>query len=135
MKTASESSSLEKSYEMPDGNILLVGNERFRCPEAFFNSEVIKPDLILPGIHHTLFQTITSCPTNIRGKMYANIILSGGSTMFNGLADRLTKEITAPARSKVKVISPPEGKYSAWIGGSILASMSTFQQSWISKQE
>jgi actin-related protein len=57
--------------------------------------------------------------------------------MFPGLADRLLKEIVglAPSRMKVKIIAPPERKYSIWIGGSILASLSTFQQMWISKQE
>jgi len=57
--------------------------------------------------------------------------------MFPGLADRLHKEIIglAPSGMKVKTIAPPERKYSIWIGGSILASLSTFQQMWISKQE
>jgi len=57
--------------------------------------------------------------------------------MYDGLADRLTKEITAlaPSTMKIKVVAPPERKYSVWIGGSILASLSTFQQMWISKQE
>jgi actin len=50
--------------------------------------------------------------------------------MFPGIADRMSKEITslAPSSMKVKVIAPPERKYSVWIGGSILASLSTFQQ-------
>merc|ERR1712216_1057900 len=58
-------------------------------------------------------------------------------TMYAGIADRMSKEITAlaPASMKVKVIAPPERKYSVWIGGSILSSLSTFQQMWISKQE
>jgi len=57
--------------------------------------------------------------------------------MYDGIADRLTKEMTAlaPSTMKVKVVAPPERKYSVWIGGSILASLSTFQQMWISKQE
>ena len=63
--------------------------------------------------------------------------LSGGTTMFSGIADRMQKEITAlaPSTMKIKIIAPPERKYSVWIGGSILASLSTFQQMWISKQE
>ena len=64
-------------------------------------------------------------------------MLSGGTTMYAGIADRLSKELTAlaPASMKVKIIAPPERKYSVWIGGSILSSLSTFQQMWISKQE
>ncbi|KAF5258501.1 hypothetical protein FOXYS1_10917, partial [Fusarium oxysporum] len=66
-----------------------------------------------------------------------NIVMSGGTTMYPGLSDRMQKEITAlaPSSMKVKIIAPPERKYSVWIGGSILASLSTFQQMWISKQE
>ena len=64
-------------------------------------------------------------------------LLSGGSTMFPGIADRMQKEITAlaPSTMKIKIIAPPDRKYSVWIGGSILASLSTFQQMQISKEE
>ena len=77
------------------------------------------------------------CDVDIRKELYANVVLSGGNTMFPGLADRVQKEVAAlaPATMKIKVIAPPERKYSVWIGGSILASLSTFQQMWISKQE
>merc|ERR1712107_885586 len=56
--------------------------------------------------------------------------------MYPGIADRMQKEITAlaPSTIKIKIIAPPERKYSVWIGGSILASLSTFQQMWITKQ-
>merc|ERR1711879_402883 len=80
---------------------------------------------------------IKMCDVDIRKDLYANIVLSGGSTMYPGIADRMQKEITtlAPSTMKIKTIAPPERKYSVWIGGSILASLSTFQQMWISKQE
>lgn len=57
--------------------------------------------------------------------------------MFAGISDRMQKEITnlAPSSMKVKVVAPPERKYSVWIGGSILASLSTFQAMWIAKAE
>jgi actin len=67
---------------------------------------------------------------DIRKDLHGNIVLSGGSTMFPGIADPMSKEITAlaPSSMKIKVVAPPERKYSVWIGGSILASLSTFQQ-------
>ena len=70
------------------------------------------------------------CDVDIRKDLYGNVVLSGGSTMFPGIADRMSKEITAlaPSSMKIKVVAPPERKYSVWIGGSILASLSTFQQ-------
>jgi actin beta/gamma 1 len=134
-KTAAESSALEKSYELPDGNIIVLGNERFRCPEVLFQPSIIGKEV--SGIHECIFQTILKCNVDYHRDLYANIILSGGSTMFPGIAERMTKELTAlaPSTMKIKVVAPPDRKHSVWIGGSILASLSTFQQMWISKAE
>merc|ERR1712083_1240883 len=77
------------------------------------------------GIHETTYNSIMKCDVDIRKDLYANTVMSGGITMYPGIADRMQN----------KIIAPPERKYSVWIGGSILASLSTFQQMWISKQE
>ena len=124
------------NYHLPDGEMITITNERFRCPEALFQPSFITHSNVT-GIHETIFNSIISCPMLSRDHMYPNMLLSGGSTMLPGLADRLQKEITAlaPPTMKFRVIAPPEKKYLAWIGGSILSSMSTFQQMWVSKQE
>ncbi|KAF6274382.1 actin alpha 1, skeletal muscle [Rhinolophus ferrumequinum] len=85
----------------------------------------------------TTYNSIMKCDIDIRKDLYANNVMSGGTTMYPGIADRMQKEITAlaPSTMKIKIIAPPERKYSVWIGGSILASLSTFQQMWITKQE
>ena len=76
------------------------------------------------------------CDVDICKDLYTNTVLSGGTTMYPGISDRMQKEVTAlaPSTMKIKIIAPPERKYSVWVSGSILASLSTFQQIWISKQ-
>ena len=135
MKTAVESSSIDKVYELPDCQVIDVRNERFRTPEVLFQPSLIGKEV--PGVHDCIFQSIMKCDVDIRKDLYSNIVLSGGTTMFQGIGERMTKELTAlaPSTMKIKVVAPPERKYSVWIGGSILSSLSTFQSMWISKAE
>jgi len=135
MKKADSSSDLEKQYELPDGNVITIGAERFRAPETLFQPSFIGMETA--GIHKLTFDSIMKCDVDIRRDLYKNIVMSGGTTMFNGIPARLEKEMKAlaPQGMDIKVIAPPERKYSVWIGGSILASLSTFEEMWVTKEE
>jgi actin len=135
MAKADTSSDLEKNYELPDGEVITVGAERFRCAEVLFQPNLIGRES--DGIHKLTYESIMKCDVDIRRDLYRNTVLSGGSTMYPNLDQRLNKEMTAlaPASIKIKVVAPPERKYSVWIGGSILSSLSTFQEMWISKDQ
>jgi actin-related protein len=135
MLQAQNSNDIEENYELPDGNIVTVGNERFRCPEILFDPSMV--GLEDKGIHQLTYDCIMKCDVDIRKDLYKNIVISGGTTMFKYINDRLKKEVEnlAPSGVNIQVVAPPERKYSVWIGGSILASLSTFEDMWVTKFE
>ena len=135
LEKADKSSMLEQNYQLPDGQVITIGNERFRCPEVMFKPSLV--GLQQEGIHRLTFDSIMKCDVDIRKALYGNVVMSGGSTMFYGFAERMQKELKAlaPASMTIKIIAPPERKYGAWIGGSILSSLSTFSEMWISQAE
>ena len=135
MQTTESSSELEKSYELPDGKVISVSHQRFKCAEALFDPPLLKMDC--DGIHKITFDSILECDVDLQKDLFRNVVLSGGCTMFQGIDDRFQKELIslAPPNTKIKVIAPPERNYSVWMGGSIFASLSTFEQMCISKEE
>jgi len=127
--------SIAETYELPDGNSLSVAKERFMCPEALFQPVMIGMEN--DGIHMITFKAIMQSDLDIRKDLYPNIVLSGGTTMFEGIADRMRGEMSklAPSTMQIKVIAPPERKFSVWIGGSILSSLTTFVEMWVTRDE
>jgi len=92
LKESEVSAVCEMNYEMPDGRKILIGNERFRCPEILFQPSLCgKRDI--QGIHKQVDESITRCEANIRREMLHNIVLSGGNSLFDGLASRLWNEL------------------------------------------
>ena len=87
MKDADESHACEKNYELPDGRKILIGNERFRCPEILFTPSLAGHDL--EGVHKYCFDSVMKCDNDVRKDLFANIILSGGSTLFEAMGERL----------------------------------------------
>lgn len=126
----------KQAYRLPDGNIITPASARFRCTEILFQPDLggIKSN----GVHQLLNESVIKCNKDIRADLFGNIIMSGGSTMLNGFKERLEKEIKVLVSSDnttIKVIASEERKHSQWIGGSILASLSTFEEMWITSEE
>ena len=135
LRLAEKVSGMEKSYMLPDGETLTVGVERFLAPEVMFNPGAVGKETA--PMDEVIVEAVSKCDIDLRRDLYANIVLSGGSTMFPGLKERLTKEIAEmiPENVEVKIIAPPERMYSVWIGGSILSSLKTFQKMWVTRKE
>mmetsp|Transcript_133412 Transcript_133412/g.426492 ORF Transcript_133412/g.426492 Transcript_133412/m.426492 type:complete len:1270 (+) Transcript_133412:62-3871(+) len=131
---AMRASADENHYELPDGQVISVGNERFRVAEVLFSPSFA--GIEARGIHELASSAIMACDVDIRKDLYGNIILAGCSSCFPGIAERMQRELVAlaPSTMRTNVVAPPERGYSAWIGGSILASLSTFQSMWITKE-
>lgn len=118
-------------YALPDGQKLKVGAERFRAPEILFDPELV--GLEWPGLHQLVVDAINRTDMDLRKPLFSNIVLSGGSTMIKGFGDRLLHEVQrlAVKDMRIKIFAPPERLYSTWIGGSILAGLSTFRKMYV----
>lgn len=127
----------ETKCKLPDGKEFKVGKELFVCTESIFKPELMRKEV--PGIHWQIYNSIMKSEIEIRKDLYSNIILAGGNTLISSYPERLTMEMQklAPSSliSKIKVIAQSERKYSAWIGGAILAGLGNFQPMWISHAE
>lgn len=129
---------LRKQYTLPDGQVITVNNERFQCAEVLFNPFLVGRQS--PGLHAACVESIMKCGIDQRRELYGSITLVGGTTRLPGLTGRLQEEINtlSPKLTRVGVLASPDRQYSVWIGGSILASLTTFATNatklWISKQ-
>ena len=117
------SADMEKWYELPDGNVMTIGNELFKAGEIMFNPPLL--GLEHEGIGHVLFRSIGRCDMDIRTELYCNVLCCGGGTMLKGFGERLRKEMVHLAPDSLstimKIKAPENRKNLAWIGGSLLA--------------
>jgi centractin len=113
-------------FILPDGRPITVGPERFQAPEILFNPDIIGREDC--GVHTLVLNALSKVDLDLRKSLYESILLSGGSTLFRGFGDRLLFELRKDCpNTKIRIYSPPERKYSTWIGGSILAGLSSFR--------
>ncbi|XP_013369337.1 PREDICTED: actin-85C-like isoform X1 [Chinchilla lanigera] len=132
---ASDPPSCLQDFQLPDGQEISLGEGAFLCPEALFQPNLIGRSA--QGIHMMTTQCITSCHPDLQKTLFSHILLSGGTGSFTGLRLRLQRELAGLVSPTidVKVSSSPYGKCSAWVGGSILGSLSTFKDMWVTRGE
>lgn len=153
------------SHEFPNGYHDSFGLERYDVSELLFDPQKAERDAATAvqdaematgaggasggavpegsrGVHHLIRESVDSCDIDIHNNMWTSIVLTGGTTLYDGFVDRLTSELAKPTHSpvsaKVKILQQMNGaqrQFSPWVGGSILASLGSFQQMWVSREE
>ncbi|NXQ52975.1 ACL10 protein, partial [Anthoscopus minutus] len=123
-------------FQTPDGHWITLGKERFCCPEPLFRPELLHCSC--PGLHQLAGQSLQAIPQHIRRQILGNIVLSGGSSMFPGFPERMCLELNFLFQGKgvhIEVLANPKRGTAAWAGGSMAASLTSFQHTWMTKGE
>ena len=85
------------------------------------------------------WKAIEKCDADLKINLYNNIVLAGGSTLMPGFHERFDQEIKTLAmhstKTDINVYADLHRKFAAWIGGSMIASFSTFSEMTIKKEE
>ena len=125
-------SGISKECELPDGHKITLSVERFKSPEILFQPLLVGVDQA--GIHELAYNSAVKCDPDIRKQLFANIILSGGNTIFPKIKEKLNRDIKSLAPSGIDIVvkAPPERKHLAWIGGAILSSLDKFKM-WVTR--
>ena len=129
----SSNSCLEKKFELPDGEMITLGNEMIRCTEIFFNPKLIDNEEHF-SLQNMIHQSILCGNIDSRRDLY-RVNLYGGSCLFKDFEVRLKKELSSLLPSTVKLNKNFDSKNHVWIGASILSSLTSFQPYWVSKTD
>lgn len=136
-KEKSPGSILMAEYELPDGNVVSVREDEgvLFADELFTTAGTDK--VSLPEL---AFRAVSACDMDVRRDLFGGVVLTGGTSLISGTVERFTRELAVktPQMYKLKVLAATnaiERSCGPWIGGSIVASLGTFQQTWVSKAE
>lgn len=114
----------EGHYTLPDDSEVTIGHEAYNSTEILF-----RPSAINKSFNSMLKEVLNLCDGSFREILQSNVILSGGNTMFHGLAERLEQDCG------VKVYADEHRKHFAWIGGSVFSCLDTSKKLFITKAE
>ena len=126
----------DKQYTLPDKAVITVpGSVRIGAPELIYQPNL--NGMSCKSIDALAWASVSASDIDVRRELCKNIIMSGGSTMYEGMADRLKQELVtrAPSGAEIRVVAAADRKYAVWKGGSTLASLSTFSSSWVTKED
>ncbi|OMH80422.1 Actin-related protein 2-A [Zancudomyces culisetae] len=146
-KLATETTTLVKSYTLPDGRVIKISSERFQAPECLFQPELINVES--PGVAEMLLNVVQEASIDIRADLYKHVVLSGGSSMYAGFPSRLEKEVKQLYlervlngnverldKFKLQIDDPPNRKHMVFLGGAVLADvMKNNESAWITRAE
>ena len=134
LEECNASSSKDAQYELPDkSTITIPGSVRIQTPELLFQPALNGKSC--DSMHDLAFNSISNSDVDVRKDLYKNVILSGGTTMYEGIADRLKAELSAKTAAEVRLVVTADRKFSVWKGASTLASLSTFPDTMIKREE
>jgi len=123
-KTSDAEDSSPDTFELPDGEILELDKERFKCPEALFQPSIV--GVSGDGIAHLIYKAIAKTHGNASNAH--EVFVAGSNTRFDGMAQRLTRDVHSLAGAQgLRILADPQWKHAAFNGASILASLGTFQ--------
>ncbi|CAO2633608.1 Actin-like protein 7B [Lemmus lemmus] len=114
---------------LPDKQVITLGSERFCCPEALFQPNLL--GLNQPGLPQMALLSISRLEAKQQEQLLANVVLEGGSTLVNGFPERLRQDLGPGAT----VLGSPHRAVAAWLGGSIMACRNSFQNLWLSRRQ
>ena len=147
------------SYELPDGTILDVGVERFQLTEMLFDPTSVdlsctdmaalgyscsssSADIVQEGVARLVSNSILRCDMEVQTALLSNIVVAGGGSAVDGIPERIKLDVetvvhaNAPGlRIKSVSLGVAERALTAWLGGSIVASLGSFHEMWLSRQE
>ena len=123
----------KKEYNLPDGNIIEVGNEIYEIPESIFSPEIL--NVQTKTLPETIVESINNCAISTKKELFNNIILGGGNTCIQGFDQRLKSEIINLKKGNCGIISLDERGYSAWIGASRISTLGNFDGQWIPRTD
>jgi len=125
----------EESVRLPDGNMIVMGKEKFLGPEILFQPSLASKKTC--GLGDLVYYSLMKCDEGLRSELVNNITLSGGNTKFPGMDKRLSMELEKhlPEKTSIKVRALPNRELLGWIGGARLSNLSSFQRFWLTKAD